>query len=215
MSHGNHPFGAIHFDHEHNLLIEAENGFMPVHDGTANAERPVATEACRTLSAEVRAKATLYSSAEPCAKCAGARSALRNGNSLGRARSRSHSRTGLMSLYLECRSLTLGNSLMRFSVGALGDRRVATEGHPASVSISRACGVYDSQRDWRAPMLRCGRSAATSSSTPHHRQPLPIPVEVWPHIGATLAASRAQLLLAPRPSSFSTFAAMLGYRPIL
>ena len=100
MSHGNHPFGAVHFDHERNLLIEAENGFMPDHDGTAHAEPPVATEACRTLSDEVRAKATLYSSAEPCAMCAGARSAMRNGNSPGRARSRSHSRSGFLSLLI-------------------------------------------------------------------------------------------------------------------
>jgi tRNA(Arg) A34 adenosine deaminase TadA len=45
---------------------------MPDHDGTAHAERLAATEACRTLSREVLATATLYSSAEPCAMCAGA-----------------------------------------------------------------------------------------------------------------------------------------------
>ena len=72
MTHGNHPFGAILVDEHDNVLIEAENGFMPDHDGTAHAERLLATNACRTLSAEVRSKATLYSSAEPCAMCAGA-----------------------------------------------------------------------------------------------------------------------------------------------
>src|SRR5207237_740114 len=54
------------------VLIEAENGYMPDHDGTAHAERLAATQACRTLGREVLAKATLYSSAEPCAMCAGA-----------------------------------------------------------------------------------------------------------------------------------------------
>jgi tRNA(Arg) A34 adenosine deaminase TadA len=72
MTHGNHPFGAILVGQDHKVLLEAENGYMPAHDGTAHAERLLATEACRTLSPEERSKATLYSSAEPCAMCAGA-----------------------------------------------------------------------------------------------------------------------------------------------
>jgi tRNA(Arg) A34 adenosine deaminase TadA len=72
MSHGNHPFGAILVDENGSVLIETENGYMPAHDGTAHAERLLATEVCRTLSRDVLAKATLYSSAEPCAMCAGA-----------------------------------------------------------------------------------------------------------------------------------------------
>ena len=72
MTHGNHPFGAILVDQNRNVLIEAENGYMPAHDGTAHAERLLATEACTTLSADVLRRATLYSSAEPCAMCAGA-----------------------------------------------------------------------------------------------------------------------------------------------
>ena len=72
MTHGNHPFGAILVDQGGKVLLEAENGYMPAQDGTAHAERLLATEACRTLNADVRAKATLYSSAEPCAMCAGA-----------------------------------------------------------------------------------------------------------------------------------------------
>jgi tRNA(Arg) A34 adenosine deaminase TadA len=72
MTHGNHPFGAILVDAHGKVLIETENGYMPAHDGTAHAERLLATEACRTLSADVLAKATIYSSAEPCAMCAGA-----------------------------------------------------------------------------------------------------------------------------------------------
>jgi len=72
MSHGNHPFGAILVDENRNVLIETENGYMPAHDGTAHAERLLASQACTTLSADVLRKATLYSSAEPCAMCAGA-----------------------------------------------------------------------------------------------------------------------------------------------
>jgi tRNA(Arg) A34 adenosine deaminase TadA len=72
MRHGNHPFGAILVDDKANVLIETENGYMPARDGTAHAERLLATDACRTLGRDVLAKATLYSSAEPCAMCAGA-----------------------------------------------------------------------------------------------------------------------------------------------
>jgi len=72
LTHGNHPFGAILVDQSRNVLIETENGYMPAHDGTAHAERLLATQACTTLSADVLKDATLYSSAEPCAMCAGA-----------------------------------------------------------------------------------------------------------------------------------------------
>jgi tRNA(Arg) A34 adenosine deaminase TadA len=72
VAHGNHPFGAILVDQDSNVLIEAENGYMPAHDATAHAERLLATQACTTLGPDILAKATLYSSAEPCAMCAGA-----------------------------------------------------------------------------------------------------------------------------------------------
>jgi tRNA(Arg) A34 adenosine deaminase TadA len=72
MTHGNHPFGAILVDKDGKVLLESENGYMPAHDGTAHAERLLATEACRTLPKHVLAASTLYSSAEPCAMCAGA-----------------------------------------------------------------------------------------------------------------------------------------------
>jgi tRNA(Arg) A34 adenosine deaminase TadA len=45
---------------------------MPAHDGTAHAERLLASRACTTLSPDILKDATLYSSAEPCAMCAGA-----------------------------------------------------------------------------------------------------------------------------------------------
>ena len=72
MDNGNHPFGAILVDRDRKVLIETRNGYMPAHDGTAHAERLLATEACRTIKAEALAGATIYSSAEPCAMCAGA-----------------------------------------------------------------------------------------------------------------------------------------------
>ena len=72
ISHGNHPFSAILVDQHRNVLIETENGYMPAHDGTAHAERLLATQACTTLSPDTLRHATLYSSAEPCAMCAGA-----------------------------------------------------------------------------------------------------------------------------------------------
>lgn len=72
LTHGNHPFGCIVVGADGKVLIETENGYMPDHDGTAHAERLAATQACRTLGREVLATATLYSSAEPCAMCAGA-----------------------------------------------------------------------------------------------------------------------------------------------
>jgi tRNA(Arg) A34 adenosine deaminase TadA len=72
MAHGNHPFGAMLVDERGKVLIETENGYMPSRDSTAHAERLLATQACRTLDTETLRNATLYSSAEPCAMCAGA-----------------------------------------------------------------------------------------------------------------------------------------------
>jgi tRNA(Arg) A34 adenosine deaminase TadA len=72
LTHGNHPFSAILVDAQGQVLIEMENGYMPARDSTGHAERLLATQACTMLADDVRAKATLYSSAEPCAMCAGA-----------------------------------------------------------------------------------------------------------------------------------------------
>jgi tRNA(Arg) A34 adenosine deaminase TadA len=69
---GQHPFGAVLADAEGQVLMRAMNGFHPHGDGTAHAERLLATRACIELPAETRAAATLYSSAEPCAMCSGA-----------------------------------------------------------------------------------------------------------------------------------------------
>ena len=72
LAHGNHPFGAVLVDEQRHVLLEAENGYMPSRDRTGHAERLLATKACIMFGTEVLAKATLYSSAEPCAMCAGA-----------------------------------------------------------------------------------------------------------------------------------------------
>jgi tRNA(Arg) A34 adenosine deaminase TadA len=69
---GNHPFGAILVSAAGDVLIETENGFLPDHDMTAHAERLLATQASKQFGSDVLAGCTLYTSAEPCAMCAGA-----------------------------------------------------------------------------------------------------------------------------------------------
>lgn len=70
---GDHPFGAVLADKNGTVLMEQGNGFSAEgHDRTAHAERLLATRAGKTYSLAVLADATLYSSAEPCAMCAGA-----------------------------------------------------------------------------------------------------------------------------------------------
>ena len=70
--HGNHPFGAILVSAAGEVLIETENGYLPDRDMTAHAERLLATQASKQFDSEVLAGCTLYTSAEPCAMCAGA-----------------------------------------------------------------------------------------------------------------------------------------------
>lgn len=71
-THGNHPFGAILVDKSGQVLMERENGYLPSRDGTAHAERLLCTDASIAYDADILRDATLYSSAEPCAMCAGA-----------------------------------------------------------------------------------------------------------------------------------------------
>jgi tRNA(Arg) A34 adenosine deaminase TadA len=70
--HGNHPFGAILVGPSGEVMIEAENGFMPDRDMTGHAERVLATQASKKFGSKILAGCTLYTSAEPCAMCAGA-----------------------------------------------------------------------------------------------------------------------------------------------
>jgi tRNA(Arg) A34 adenosine deaminase TadA len=70
--HGNHPFGAILVSPKGEVLIETENSLMPARDMTAHAERLLATAASKKYDAPFLAECTMYTSAEPCAMCAGA-----------------------------------------------------------------------------------------------------------------------------------------------
>jgi len=69
---GNHPFGALLVGPDGSVLLERENGYLPERDSTAHAERLLCPEACRTFGPELLRRSTLYTSAEPCAMCAGA-----------------------------------------------------------------------------------------------------------------------------------------------
>lgn len=69
---GEHPFGALLADGDGHVLREQPNGYNAGGgDRTAHAERLLAQWARENLSPEVLASSTLYSSAEPCAMCAG------------------------------------------------------------------------------------------------------------------------------------------------
>jgi tRNA(Arg) A34 adenosine deaminase TadA len=72
LAHGNHPFGAILVGPDGQVLLESENGYLPDRDMTAHAERLLASRASRAWRPDFLARCTLYSSAEPCAMCAGA-----------------------------------------------------------------------------------------------------------------------------------------------
>ncbi|MCM5559801.1 nucleoside deaminase [Pleomorphomonas sp. JP5] len=69
---GSHPFGAILVGSDGTLLMEQGNAYLPDHDMTGHAERVLATRASRRFRPAELVDATLYSSAEPCAMCAGA-----------------------------------------------------------------------------------------------------------------------------------------------
>jgi tRNA(Arg) A34 adenosine deaminase TadA len=70
--HGNHPFGGVLIGPKGDVLLEAENGYMPDRDMTAHAERLLATAASRQYRPAELSGCTMYTSAEPCAMCAGA-----------------------------------------------------------------------------------------------------------------------------------------------
>lgn len=70
---GKHPFAAIVVDESGQIIAEAGNDSLPPDgDPTRHAELVAAGLAARRLSPEQLARATLYTSAEPCAMCAGA-----------------------------------------------------------------------------------------------------------------------------------------------
>lgn len=70
---GDHPFGAILADSSGKVLLEQGNAFTAEgRDMTAHAERVLASRASKKWEPAFLASCTLYSSAEPCAMCAGA-----------------------------------------------------------------------------------------------------------------------------------------------
>jgi tRNA(Arg) A34 adenosine deaminase TadA len=72
LASGSHPFGAILVDANGAVLMEQENGYLPERDMTAHAERVLMSRASRTYDPSSLGRCTMYSSAEPCAMCAGA-----------------------------------------------------------------------------------------------------------------------------------------------
>ena len=69
---GNHPFGAILVGPDGSVLLQAGNAHGEAGDRTAHAERVLMTEASLIYPASFLAGCTMYTSAEPCAMCAGA-----------------------------------------------------------------------------------------------------------------------------------------------
>jgi tRNA(Arg) A34 adenosine deaminase TadA len=70
---GDHPFGSVLADGEGRALMEQGNGYKSEGgDRTAHAERLLASRAARAYDLEFLSRCTLYTSAEPCAMCAGA-----------------------------------------------------------------------------------------------------------------------------------------------
>ena len=69
---GMHPFASILVGPDGTILMTQANAYMPDHDMTGHAERVLMTRASTTLPAVLLAECTIYSSAEPCAMCAGA-----------------------------------------------------------------------------------------------------------------------------------------------
>lgn len=70
---GKHPFAAIVVDESGQIVAEAGNDSLPPEgDPTRHAELVAAGLAARRLAPDRLARATLYTSAEPCAMCAGA-----------------------------------------------------------------------------------------------------------------------------------------------
>ena len=69
---GDHPFGAVLAGPDGTVLLEQGNGYSQEgHDRTAHAERLLASRA-RIYDVAFLSRCTLYTSAEPCAMCAGA-----------------------------------------------------------------------------------------------------------------------------------------------
>ena len=70
---GHHPFAALVVAEDGTIISSAGNNSMPPKgDPTQHAELRAAADAAKRVSQEELSKATLYTSAEPCAMCTGA-----------------------------------------------------------------------------------------------------------------------------------------------
>ena len=69
---GNHPFAAILVGPDGTVLMTQHNAYLPDRDMTGHAERVLMTRASTTLPPDLLKECTIYTSAEPCAMCAGA-----------------------------------------------------------------------------------------------------------------------------------------------
>ena len=69
---GNHPFGSLIVDAAGETMLEAENTVVTLRDVTGHAELNVVRAAGIELGDAFLHGATLYTSTEPCAMCAGA-----------------------------------------------------------------------------------------------------------------------------------------------
>ncbi len=69
---GVHPFASILVGPDGTVLMTQHNAYLPDHDMTGHAERVLMTRASTTLPMELLRECTIYTSAEPCAMCAGA-----------------------------------------------------------------------------------------------------------------------------------------------
>jgi tRNA(Arg) A34 adenosine deaminase TadA len=71
-AHGNRPFGAMLVAGNGAVLAVAENSQISDEQVLAHAEMNLLQRAVRDFTPDVLASSTLYTSAEPCAMCAGA-----------------------------------------------------------------------------------------------------------------------------------------------
>ena len=71
-AHGNRPFGALLVAGNGAVLAAAENSQVTDEQVFAHAEMNLLQRAVQEFTPEVLATSTLYTSAEPCAMCAGA-----------------------------------------------------------------------------------------------------------------------------------------------
>ncbi|MCI8477716.1 MAG: nucleoside deaminase [Oscillospiraceae bacterium] len=69
---GNTPFGALLTDSAGNILMEQQNIEVTEHICTGHAETALAARASHTYTKAFLRDCTLYTTAEPCAMCAGA-----------------------------------------------------------------------------------------------------------------------------------------------